>query len=345
MFGEIQKIFDRNFIVGYLLPSAAFLAFCLDVTHGDDLKAVWGFPDYIGFILLAFGLGIVLLGANRTITRILEGYDRANPLRILTPLQRLRLRRLQRRRALLDAQYTHATERGGQIPESVEKARIEVMVRLAERYPDDEKWLLPSAFGNVMRACEIYPRVMYGLEIVEGWPRLLAVVPKDHQQLLETAKADTDLWVNVWFLSLLTIVDLLATSIHREWCIIHSLFSLTYQRPSARMIFDQFLLMTTPNDWPVWLACLGTFVVGLFGSWMAAKAAIGWGALLKSTTDVFLAEPRQVTKWLERTGWASVRRSFTEFPRLCHRETGPENLPLTLRTVAREKVRNTKGHE
>ena len=62
--------------------------------------------------------------------------------------------------------------------------------------------LLPTSFGNIIRVIEIYPRVMYGFESIEGWARLLAVIPTDYRNLINAAKSDIDFWINIFFLAL-----------------------------------------------------------------------------------------------------------------------------------------------
>jgi len=64
-----------------------------------------------------------------------------------------------------------------------------------------------TSFGNAVRAFEDYPRVLYGFESINGWSRLNAVIPKSYQDILGNKRAMTDFWVNVWFVSLLTIVE------------------------------------------------------------------------------------------------------------------------------------------
>jgi len=44
VFGDLPKIFDRNFVVGYVLPSALFLLLSLGFTH----KATCVSPNYLG---------------------------------------------------------------------------------------------------------------------------------------------------------------------------------------------------------------------------------------------------------------------------------------------------------
>lgn len=207
MFGEIPKIFDRNFVVGYALPSACFLAVSLGFTHNGDIAKIMTTWDGAAFLVAAFLIGIVLLAANRLIMRMLEGYAPFHPARILKPVQRWRFRHLRKRIKEADDKYLDYQNKRMTIPAKVHSERQRLNSRLVERYPDEERYVLPTVFGNTMRAFERYSRVMYKFDLIEGWNRLIAVIPKDYLKLIDTAKAETDLWVNLWFLSLLTIAD------------------------------------------------------------------------------------------------------------------------------------------
>ena len=135
------------------------------------------------------------------------------------------------------------------------------MLKRAMQFPDQERWLLPTAFGNAIRAFEVYPRVMYGLESVQGWARLLAVIPKEYREFVDTAKARTDFWVNLWFLSLLTIVEYMGASFYTD-------------------------------EFKIPLVLGGAFVSSFIASRKARKAAYQWGEWIKASFDVFLAEFR-----------------------------------------------------
>jgi hypothetical protein len=47
--------------------------------------------------------------------------------------------------------------------------------------------ILPTRFGNVLRAAETYPANRYGIDAVELWPRLAHVIPSKGMELVDTA--------------------------------------------------------------------------------------------------------------------------------------------------------------
>jgi hypothetical protein len=130
---------------------------------------------------------------------------------------------------------------------------------LATYFPDDEKWVLPTALGNTIRAFEVYPRVMYGLEAIDGWERLLGVVPTDYRVQINAAKTQMDFWVNLWLLALLFLPEYAAFAIYGEG-------------------------LRVP-----W-APLAAVVVAFFAAWRAKSAAVQWGDLVKASFDLFLPE-------------------------------------------------------
>jgi hypothetical protein len=289
VFGDLPKIFDRNFIVAYFLPAAGFLAVSLGMVHEQPLITVIVSTPGVGFVVAALLLGVVLVGANRSVTRLLEGYDKRNPVRILDAVRLNRFRKLRRRLSTLDKKYERYAASDVDVPQHILDERTDLMTELAERFPDQEKWLLPSAFGNAMRAFEIYSRVMYGFDIIEGWSRLLTVIPKDYRDLLDTAKADSDLWVNVWFLSLVTSLDV------------------------AYALLRRLVVGVNPVPTALWIAGPVSFVVALFAAWMATKSAVEWGSLFKAATDVYLPDLHDKLRFPPTTSNEVVRVQWEAF--------------------------------
>jgi hypothetical protein len=86
------------------------------------------------------------------------------------------------------------------------KNYADALWQMACEFPDDETTVLPTKFGNTIRAFEVYSRVIYGIESVYGWSRLLGVVPNEYREMMENEKAQMDFWVNLWFGSCMTAI-------------------------------------------------------------------------------------------------------------------------------------------
>lgn len=270
MFAELPKLFDRDFTVGYFLPVGLFLAASLTLAGelgwlpAVDWTAVSETDLLVGSTLAGLAAwvgGVGLLVLNRDLIQLLEGYGAYNPVKALAPLERRRFRRLQAELDQIKTQRQAARDRGEPVAPAVESRRMQLMTEWAARFPDDEQWLLPTAFGNTIRAFEVYPRVMYGFDAIPGWSRLLSVIPKDFRELIDAAKAQMDFWVNLGVLSLLFVVE-------------YILLNLTRGQMAA-----------------LWLLALA-----LFANWLsfsrARAAAEEWGDWAQAAFDVFLVDLR-----------------------------------------------------
>lgn len=269
MFGELPKIFDRNFAIAFFLPVVTFIAASLGIIHKYGfylgLHSIIQTDILIGTTILGLAMwlgGVILLVLNRSIYQLLEGYP-FEQIRCLSWFERKRYKKLCKSIARLDAEYTRYTDDGLTPPAALRNERNRLLLQETEQFPDDKRWLLPTAFGNAIRAFEVYPRVMYGLESVQGWNRLLAVVPKSYQTQIDDAKAQTDFWVNLWLLSLLIVFEYIGIAL---WT--RKLYILWF--PFISLVF-------------AWIASL-----------RARNAAIEWGEAVKSAFDVFL--PRLHTR-------------------------------------------------
>lgn len=257
--GQPQQL-GRDFVIGYFLPVAAFIAanLGLSVAFGADpgsLK-VAEILAAIALLTLSSALGgELLLVLNGNLIRLMEGYA----YRRLNGFQRWRYRRLSGLVATIREEREALSEEGKEL--SLERrAELEKTVsKLVTYFPDDEKWVLPTALGNTIRAFEIYPRVMYGLDAVEGWGRLLGVVPTEYREQIGAAKTQMDFWVNSWLLALLFLPE-------------YAAFAAYEQRISV--------------PWSI----LAAVAVAVVATYSAKNAAVQWGNLVKASFDLFLPE-------------------------------------------------------
>jgi len=107
--------------------------------------------------------------------------------------------------------------------------------------------------------------VMYGFEGIDGWPRILAVLPKEYRELIDDAKAQVDWWVNLGVMSFVFLVEV--------WYTIFSKWGL-----SPGWIYTTFNILIP----------LGIFVLlNHILLWRATSAAVGWGDYVKSGFDIY----------------------------------------------------------
>jgi hypothetical protein len=135
------------------------------------------------------------------------------------------------------------------------------MFQLANRFDSGEEHILPTAFGNIIRAFEAYPRVMYGLDEVFAWSRLLAVIPKDYHDKIDEVKTDVAFWMNVGGLSFGLILEYVGIAIYSR------------SLPAA------------------WIA-IPLLVLAGVSPYFACDAAQRWGEYVKAAFDVFTPQLR-----------------------------------------------------
>ncbi len=219
MFGELPEIFNKNFAVGFFLPVVTFLIITLalmngfgtlptiitiDTTSQSDVlvkTAVFGLVSWLG--------GVFLLAVNQDLLLFIQGYGRLNPLRLFGKMENDRYDDLQKDIAKLDDKYIEFQLRGEEFPMDLRLKRNRLMHFFAQRFPDAEYGLLPTSFGNIIRAFQVYPQVMYGLDAMPGWERLLAIIPEKYSELINDAKSQVDFWINICSLITVTLVEYL----------------------------------------------------------------------------------------------------------------------------------------
>ena len=167
MFGELPKLFGRNFAIGYLLPSALFVAFniwllqifrLLSTKLSSEVTPLWTEPKQgliATYSVATFIVALLLLATSHQITQFLEGYGKYNPFRLISGLEKGRFQRLFARKAALFAQ------RDALSPDSAKYDRLhahiaEIMMTMVPRFPYKSESALPTAFGNTMRAFETH---------------------------------------------------------------------------------------------------------------------------------------------------------------------------------------------
>lgn len=99
------------------------------------------------------------------------------------------------------------------------KIRDEQVQQISNSFPYHTEFILPTQFGNVIRAAELYPRKLFGIDAVVLWPFLQPTLTDvGYSQNLLREKAMLDLLINlqavvVLFTALLIPVEILTTDL------------------------------------------------------------------------------------------------------------------------------------
>jgi hypothetical protein len=265
-FGALAGVLSRRFLIGYFSP---WFVAALLITHFVDARTMPGVVTHTsaGAIVafcsgFAITTGLIIQGLDYALMRLLEGYPLLNSPRS-TRLAGYLTRQQRTKYSQLEAEVTALKS----LPEGVVEteferaqrhARVtELARRLDERFPRDPNRLLPTTFGNVLRAFEMYPYDRWGFDAVVFWPRLEPVLSDGERELQGDAQAVMNFFVN----SMLALVVMTC---------VFTYDGLRYDR-------------TTVVDWAGRLIPL-ILAAGAYR--FAIQAAVGWGDTVRASFDL-----------------------------------------------------------
>lgn len=314
MYGRLPSLSEAHFWVSYYIPALGFTLLAYRVLARFQHLPEW-LPDWLlslqergdlwGLeiaLALALAIAIVLAKVHRSILAFLKGEGRFNPWRLVARIEHINHQQLLHQVDILEERKAAYEEQGETPPLDFQKQRMRTLLFAEQRYPERNLRLQPTAFGNVVRAFEAYPRIVYNMDSLSVWPRLLAVLPSSVIQRLDSAKAQVDFWLNVWVLSLLmllgyAVITLLSLLIHWEW--------------------------------------LPVFLIGLalHSAWQARMAAVDWGHHVKAAFDVYRHELRRQSGYgaprsptAERAFWAKYSEAVMyRHPSMPAEDDAPED--------------------
>lgn len=283
MFSGLSKIADRNFVVGFLLP-AVLGAAALVGLWGDPSGAISrivslleasSYKDLTITILAILTGSLLLYLVNLSIYRFLEGYN-------FWPSS-IKARQEEKYRKQYNQNRQWLRSHGG------DEDYFDRLEERYEKYPvGGERLILPTKFGNAIRAFETYPLEVYHVSSIPVWLRLLAVIPKDYLTQLDNAKADVDFFVNTLVvISICFAVALAQFILSVSGAIYVVLYEYQYQ--STGLIADIAVVLIR-TKWSFLLACVVLLLVNA-GAYKGAIRQVGvWGGFVKSAFDLYLPD-------------------------------------------------------
>lgn len=259
MLSSLSSIADRNFVIAFLMPALLAGLALLWIFHDtgaaqDILTSLVHSDTFAALTLLAVGLwsaAVLLMILNTRLYRVLEGYE----LKFLTSWRKAKTVKI----------YDAKVKKKDATPaNSAQREKLER--ELFTDYPQPQV-LMPTRFGNLLRAAEAYSLRIYGVDSINSWLRLTALIPADFSRQIDSARAEADFFVNSAFLSgLIAIVALLRIL-----------------RIAAMNPIPLFC------DW--WWLPVGV-LAGMGASWLAYQLAVmcirPWGDLVRSAFDLYL---------------------------------------------------------
>jgi hypothetical protein len=191
---SVTGLFSRYFAVGFFLPAYfSLLVLWIAASRGflpDSFEGYKGATQLAVLGGIALVAALALSGLNYSILRLFEGY----------PLEAARdapvIRALYGR--FLAGQRRHFDRltgvRDGEHHEP--RKRSSAAWRLDRLFPHDSNRLLPTAFGNAMRAFEGHTGKRYGLDGIVAFPRIHLLLTSTEREPLVDAKIDVNVFMN-----------------------------------------------------------------------------------------------------------------------------------------------------
>jgi hypothetical protein len=214
--------FGSNFMVSAMVPSLSLvvvstLFFDPTLSIIRPLQNLQGISLLISLGLIVFILtsiiGFTLTALNTYILKIFEGYIVFPPLKFLYKrgrrIHRQKARELMARRESLEKEYLHLKKLAKSNPELTK--RMEEVINehfivasdYDQNYPGNLEDVLPTKFGNTLRAAEDHAVQRYGFDGVTFWPRLVHVIPDGYRSTIDNTRNELSFLVNMSILSIL----------------------------------------------------------------------------------------------------------------------------------------------
>lgn len=215
----LEKL-GSNFIVSSMVPSLALVIVSL-IAFDPTLISLSTFKDFddtprlillgVFVFVLAVIIGFTLTALNTFILKMFEGYIKPFPVRIIYSLSHRkhlrRARRMSEQRELLENQIRDLRKRVGNDP--ILKAELDGLIEQHYKaaaeygliYPEDLSDVMPSRFGNILKAAENYPGERYGFDGVQVWPRLVHVIPGSYKSNIDNTRNELSFLANMSILS------------------------------------------------------------------------------------------------------------------------------------------------
>jgi hypothetical protein len=215
----LEKL-GSNFLVAAMVPSMALVVafiFVFDpIFHiaeffinpkGTQQLVSLGIVVFIFTVIIGF----TLTALNTFVLKMFEGYVIPLPVNFLyRKAKRIHQRKAQRLKWKRDWLKHQILKREESAPYPGQKDELRVLRRryygVASRYnlnyPEDPGDVMPTRFGNTLKAAENYPRERYGFDGVIIWPRLFQVIPNEYKLNIDSVRNELSFLVNMSVLSI-----------------------------------------------------------------------------------------------------------------------------------------------
>jgi hypothetical protein len=258
-FSDVASVLSRRFILGTFIPLVAALVILWQVVDDAFLPQVLEQrADGTGLLVIgasAVVLGLLCQATTYPVLRLLEGYPLIDHSTKLANWLKTKQERTRRDLTTLSDAVAPEGSTESAVRETQRRAD-NAGFRLYREFPPEGVDVLPTRFGNALRAAERYPNDRYGMDGVVFWPRLEPLFTEQERALQDDAQTSIDLFVNVLLAGIAS---------------------------GLILVVDAIFFSTIALDFPLRFAPFG---VAAFAYSQAVRAAVGWGDQIRATFDL-----------------------------------------------------------
>ncbi len=325
----LQSYLDRmgsNFLTASLIPALGFVTLSMlifqPIMPASLIVRLGGTFNPLsesGLIALLFTivLGFTLTSLNTFVFKLFEGYVLLWRFKFLAGKYQKQAKQLRRKRELLQRKIDRLSSSTSEINqkyllELVDQAeQMDTYFQANLPFKDDD--ILPTRFGNIMKASEAYPRERYNIDGVPMWTRLINAIPDRYMSFLDQKNNQLSFLLNCSILSALFSVLCLAAAIYQ-----FVLAQLALHNSSSPIYFVQIDRGADVYTQRV-ILYVAILLLSFFMAYLFHRASLfivsEYGDMIRSTYDLFRFDllvqlkrkpPKTIEK--ERFIWQEVCR-------------------------------------
>jgi len=207
-----------NFLVAAMIPSLGLVIACLFV-FDPILHVLKTFQiDKGAYSLLSLSIlvtvptviiGFTLSALNTFILKLFEGYVFFHRFPFMRKAHARKAYKLVEQREALKKDIKFLEQKKNRSTEEelslnvLKTAYYTLVATYDQLYPPPNAEIMPTQFGNILKASEAYSGTRYGMDAVQFWPRLWHVIPPNYRQTIDDARNELSFLVNMSALSVL----------------------------------------------------------------------------------------------------------------------------------------------
>lgn len=209
----LQNYLDRmgnNFLTASLIPSLGFVTLAMFVFQPimpqafiNRINGTFNPLIESGLIglLLTIIIGFTLTSLNTFVFKLFEGYVLLWHCKFLTKKEQKQAKQLRRKRELIQRKIDRFSgENQIRLMELLEQAEyMDTLYQSSFPLSDDD--IMPTRFGNIMKAAEAYSRYRYNIDGVPTWTRLINVIPDRYMAFMDQKNNQLSFLLNCSILS------------------------------------------------------------------------------------------------------------------------------------------------